>query len=180
MATRMSDPWSKKRLARRHGLRTLTLAALVAVGLSGGIGYAFWSSLASGAATVGAASAQPLGVGSSVTPVADLYPGKTSGLGVVLTNSNPYPVQLTKLTAVSVTSNDESGCPGATYITVPQPVSAGLAAGGFLLQTPVEVPAGSTGTAVTVADLIVMTPAAPDACQGKTFTVALSFSGSQV
>ena len=176
---------SPSRISRHDIVRStprwLLVFALVPVLLAGtGTAYAFWSAMGSGAADIKAHTAQPLGVSSLTTPLVDLYPGKTSGLGIVLTNSNPYPVRLTRLTGVSVTSNDEAGCAGGTYITVPPAVSTGLAAGGFLLQTPIDVPAGSSGTAVTVPDLIVMTSAAPDACQGKTFTVTLSFSGSQV
>lgn len=147
---------------------------------SSGTAFAYWSSVGTGAADIQAGTAAPLGVSSSALPVADLFPGKTSDLGIVVSNSNPYPVSLTTLTAISVTSSDEASCSGSTYISLPTAVTTGMSGGGYVLPTAISVPAGSTSTAATLTGLITMTTSAPDGCQGKTFTVSLSFTGSQV
>lgn len=175
--------WSR---IRRHEFvrgtpRWLLGFALVPVLIaSTGTGYAFWSAVGSGAADISATTAQPLGVGSMAVPVADLYPGKVSDLGFVLSNANPYPVGLTTLTAVSVTSSDEKGCPSAANIVVEEPMRSAIDTGGYVLPSAMSVPAGATSTSATLPGLIQMSASAPDACQGVSFTVNLAFSGAQV
>ncbi len=165
---------------RKRRVSALTVAASTATLVLAGGAYGYWSSTASGAADVKAATALPLGVSSSSTIVTDLFPGKTSDLSFVLSNRNGYAVSLTKLTAVSATSSDQAGCPAGTYLTFPSAVTTGIAGGGYVLPSAINVPSGSTSTSATLAGLVTMTTSAPDACQGKTFTVSLSFSGSQV
>lgn len=161
--------------------RWLPVLAVVPILIaSSGTAFAYWSSVGAGAADIQAGTAVPLAVSSSGTPLADLFPGKTSDLGIVVSNSNAYPVSLTTLTAISVTSSDEANCSGSTYISLPAAVTTGVSSGGYVLPTAISVPAGSTSTAATLSGLITMTTSAPDGCQGKTFTVSLSFTGSQV
>ncbi|MCA1719842.1 MAG: hypothetical protein LC779_01595 [Actinobacteria bacterium] len=180
MSPRLS--WRLQRLSHPRSVRRLTVSvsALLAGNLLCGVAYAYWSATGTGAGTVKATTAAPLGVAALTSPLADLYPGKTDDLGFLLSNSNGYPVSLTKLTAVTVTSSDQVGCPGGTYITLPAAVTTGIAAGGYVLPTAISVPAGATATSASIAGLITMATSAPDACQGKNFTVALSFTGSQV
>jgi hypothetical protein len=170
--------------ARRRAVRTrrrlLVLALVPAVLSVGTAAYAYWSATGAGAAEVKATTAKVLAVSSLATPLADLYPGNTSDLGFMLTNPNSYPVSLTRLTAVSVTSSDQAACSGGTYISLPSAVTTGVAGSGYVLPTPISVPAGSTSTTATLAGLVTMTTSAPDACQGKTFTVSMTFTGSQV
>lgn len=165
--------------SRRARVLTACAVALVPLGSAGGA-YAFWSAIGNGSATAASATAQPLDVSAAATPFTGLFPGKTADLDFVLSNGNAYPVSLTKLSAVSVTSDDETACPGGTYISLPSEVTTGVSAGGYVLPSPIAVPAGSTSTAATLPGLITLTTSAPDACQGRTFTVSLSFSGSQV
>lgn len=169
----------RRRPAGRTSQRLLVLGIVPFV-LASGTAYAYWSSTGVGSADAKAATATPLGVTSVAAPPSDLFPGKTSDLSLVVSNSNAYDVTLTKITGVSATSSDEVGCPGGTYIRFPSDVTAAIAAGGYALPNPISVPAGSSSTAATVAGLVTMTTSAPDACQGKTFTISLSFSGSQV
>lgn len=157
----------------------LLVLAIVPILLAGGTAHAYWSATGSGSAEVKAATAAALGVTPAASPLGGLFPGKTGDLSLVVSNSNGYPVTLTKLTAASATSNDETGCPGGTYITFPPEITTALAAGGYVLPVPISVPAGSTATAATVARLVTMTTSAPNACQGRTFTITLSFSGAQ-
>jgi hypothetical protein len=135
-----------------------------------GVAYAFWSASGSGAGTVKATSAVPLTVTSIATPLADLFPGKTDDLGFTVTNTNGYRVSLTTLTAISVTSSDQTACP-ASNITL-------SASPGYTLPTPVNVAANSSAGG-TLSGLVTMATSAPDGCQGKTFTVNLAFSGAQ-
>ena len=166
--------------ARRTSTRTIALvASALAVVWGGGVAYAYWAATGTGTATAGSATALPLGVSAVTTPTATLYPGKTEDLGLVLSNANPYPVSLTRLVAASAASSDSAACP-ASNVVLPAAVTAALAAGGYTLPTPFNVPAGSTATSATLPGFITLAATAADGCQAKTFTVSLSFSGTQV
>ena len=133
-----------------------------------GVAYAFWSATGTGSGTVSSASAQLLTVSAAATPVTDLYPGRTVDLGFSVANPNGYRVRLSALAAASVTSSDPAACPASSIaLGAPGP-----------LPTPVEVAGGGTASG-TVPGLVTMVAAAPDGCQGKTFTVALTLTGSQ-
>lgn len=175
------------RSTARHARRPSRCTRAVAVGAFallpmavGGGAYAYWSATGTGVATASSTTAEPLAVRAAAAPFVGLFPGKTTDLGFVLSNGNGYPVSLTKLSSVSVRSSDETACPGAVHIALPAEVKTGLGEGGYVLPSPIGVPAGSTGTSASLAGLITMVTSAPDACQGKTFTVSLSFAGSQV
>ena len=167
----------RHRRPARVGARALSVA-VVPVVLSGGVAYAFWSATGTGSATVSTTSATPLTVTASATPPPDLYPGRTVDLGISVANGNGYPVSLTRLTAVTVASSDASACP-ASNITLPTAVVDGMAAGGYTLPTPINVAAGASSTA-TLTGLLTLAPGAPNGCQGKTFTVTVTLTGSQV
>lgn len=156
----------------------VAVAAALALVWGGGVAYAYWAATGTGTATAGSATALPLGVSAVTSPTATLYPGKTEDLGLLLSNANPYPVSLTKLTAAAVASSDPVACPVANVV-LPAAVTAALATGGYTLPTPVSVPAGATATAASLSGFITLAATAPDGCQAKTFTVSLSFSGSQ-
>lgn len=165
---------------RRPPLRSaIAVGVALALVTGTGVAYAYWAASGTGTATTGSATAAPLGVAAVASPTSTLYPGKTEDLGLVLSNTNAYPVSLTTLTAATVTSSDPVACPAAS-ITLPLEVTAAFATGGYVLPTPVAVPAKSTATPATLTGFITMAPTAGDGCQSKTFTVSLSFSGSQV
>ncbi len=148
--------------------RTAVTAALTAGALCMGVAFAVWTSSGSGSGSAKALSA----VNSTVTAetgTADLYPGFTGGdLFFTVNNPNPYPVRFTSMTPSTVTSSNETACP-ATHVTVAS--KSGLT---------IDVPANtSTAVSRTIADAVTLAGAAPDGCQGVTFTVSLSLSGLQ-
>jgi hypothetical protein len=148
---------------RRRGTAVVVLM-LVMVGV--GVAVAAWTSNGVGS---GAAKAQTAVTSTIVagTPVADLFPGKTNG-NVIFTVDNPnaYPVTFTSLAAGAVTSGDPTNCPAAN-VTVNSPVVVNI-----------PVAAGATSAAQTVAGVTNMLLAAPNGCQGVTFTVALTLTGT--
>ena len=168
----------------RHGRPASTRSraaafAVVPLVLAGGTGaYAYWSATGTGSAAVPSATAALLTVTATGTPPS-LYPGRTISLDVTLANSNVYPVSITKLTAVSVASSDAQACSPSANITVSSTVTSTFASGGYTLPAPIAVAAGGS-TNTTLANLITMNTTALDPCQGKTFTVTLTFTGSQV
>ena len=180
-AARRGRHAAARRPARRPGLRAV-LVPLVAVPALLGLGttaHAYWSAAGAGAGQVGTQTAVPLAL-TAASAVSDaLHPGATGDLAFSVANPNAYAVSLTTLTAATVTSSDGAGCPGATSLLLPGPVTTALAADGYQLPTPITVPAGHPATAASLPDLVTLSPTAPDACQGVTFTVTLAFSGSQ-
>jgi len=145
---------------------------IAAVGIAGvtlvgvGTAYALWTADGTGSGSSKALTAQSVTV-SATTPTADLYPGFTQGdVFFTLTNNNPYAITFTSMTAGTVTSSDEANCP-ASNVTVAGASGLSIAA-----------PAGGP-TAASIADVVSMASAAPDACQGVTFTIGLTLSGTQ-
>lgn len=171
---------ARQQPARRVLTRGVCLLGAPVIALClGGVSYAYWAATATGTAEVRAATAQPLTVSAVAAPTATLYPGKTEDLSFTLANSNPYGVTLTTLTAVTVTSSDAEACP-AESITLPATVTTAMAAGGYTLPSPISVAAGATGVPATLTGFVTMATSAPNGCQGKSFSFALTFSGSQV
>ena len=133
-----------------------------------GVAFATWTANGTGSANARARSAQTITV-NATTGTADLYPGFTQGdLHFTLTNTNPYPVQFTSMTPGAITSSAPVACP-ASNLTVGSASSLAL-----------DVAAGATSAPLSVADVVTLASAAPDGCQGVTFTVAVTVTGSQV
>ena len=109
-----------------------------------------------------------LTVSAQSAPAADLYPGHTGNAQFTVTNPNTYGVQLTSVTIGTVTSS-KAGCPGSDVQPVATPMT---------LKAPVTVGAGQTQTFTVPA--LKMSPAAPDACQGATFTMSTTVTGTPV
>jgi hypothetical protein len=170
---------SPRRIGGRARTVTAVLASVVVATVMTGVAYAYWSGVGTGSATLGSTSAVPLGITSLATPVADLFPGRTDELGFVLSNTNSYDVSLTRLTAVSITSSDAAACP-PDHLTLPAAVTSAIATGGYALPEPLTVPAGATAKTASLPALVTMSTAAPDGCQARTFTVHLTFTGTQV
>ena len=135
--------------------------------VAGGVAYATWSATGSGSGNAKALTAQSITV-TAATGAAALYPGFTQGdVYFTLSNSNPYPVTFTSMTPGTVTSSDPTNCP-ASNLTVAS--ASGLS---------VAAAANASHVARSVADVVTLASAAPDGCQGVTFTIGLTLSGSQ-
>lgn len=131
-----------------------------AVGLAAGVDFAAW---ASGPAEAG--TAQDVSV-TAATGEADLYPGFAAGdVHFTATNPNPYDVVFDVMTAGTVSSSDPTNCP-STNVSVADATGLTLSVGG----------AATSGT-LSIADVVSMDAAAPDACQGVSFSVALTLRG---
>ena len=132
-----------------------------------GVAVSLWTANGSGSGQARAITAQTITV-TAATGAADLYPGFSGGdVYFTLTNSNPYPVTFTAMTPGTITSGNATACPAAN-------VTVASATGLSLL-----VPANSTTSTVSIADVTTMLSTAPNGCQGVAFTVTLTLSGSQ-
>ena len=149
--------------------RNKMAAAVIAltVLLTAGLAVALWSANGTGSGNARALTAQTVTV-NATTGTADLYPGFTGGdVHFTLTNTNPYPVTFDAMTPGAITSSAPGACPASN-------VTAASATG---LSLPVG--ANATSGAQSISNVVTMAAAAPDGCQGVTFTIALTLTGSQ-
>lgn len=145
--------------------RKLAVTAVAALMLvSAGIAFAAWLVTGSDDATASAASVSSLGV-TVTSDLSGLYPGAKKDLTLELDNPNAFPVTVTGVTA-TVTGGTPS-CAASNVTATPT-----------LPATPIVLSAGSTGTDVTFDDAVMMDAAAPLACAGATFNVAVSVQGT--
>ena len=151
---------SKKKIAIGAGLFTIGTVGTAA---------AFWSATGSGQGQARSLSAVQLTV-TAATGAADLFPGFAGGdVFFTVNNPNPYPVTLTAYSGATIVSSDPTNCPNANVsVAASGAVTPGLLVG-----------AGAAAVAGTIADIVSMATTAPDGCQGKTFTVTLTLTGTQ-
>jgi hypothetical protein len=148
----------------------LKKVAVAGVGVGAVIGgtmaYALWSSTGTGSGNAKALTAQAITV-TAATGAADLYPGFSAGdVFFTVSNTNPYAVTFTGMTAGTVVSGDPTNCP-ASNVTVSS-ATVNLA-----------VAAGASNVSQSIADVVTMVSGAPNGCQGVTFTIPLTLTGSQ-
>jgi hypothetical protein len=154
--------------ARMTKKKVIALFVGVAVVAAGGFAFAMWSASGTGAGGASSLTAQSITVTAS-TGAADLYPGFDGGdVYFTLTNNNPYPVQFTSMSSGTVTSSDTDACPSSN-------VTVDASASGLDL----VVAANSTSGTLSIADVVTMSAAAPDGCQGKSFSIVLTLTGTQ-
>ena len=146
-------------------LTAVLLAGFIVAGA--GVAMALWTANGTGSGNSKALTANTITV-NAVTGAADLYPGFTGGdVHFTLTNTNPYPVNFTSMTAGSVTSSDPTNC-AASNVTVANATGLSL-----------PVAANATSPNQAIANVVTLSAAANDGCQGVTFTIALTLTGSQ-
>jgi hypothetical protein len=156
--------------------RTIVFGGVaLAMLVSAGAVFALWSAQGTGSGRARATTA----VTATVTPVncaatpgcVDLYPGYTNGdVYFTITNANPYNVTFTGMTAGAITVDalHAADCP-ASSITVTSPVS-GLS---------LVAPASSTTAELSINNVVSMISTAPDGCQGASFDISLTLTGTQ-
>ena len=151
--------------------RWLTLALTVGALVGAATAFAAWTAGGSGSATATAASASTLSItGNSAS---SLFPTGSSDLALTISNPNPYAV------AVSTISSGGSVTVDAAHAGCNVSSVSFNAASGTGLSVVVPAASGSAGTTtVTLTNAVSMSNAAVNACQGATFTVPLSLTGS--
>ena len=156
-------------LGRMFSRRRAVTVALLIGALSLGVAFATWTATGTGSGTAQAVTATASAItGRAGTP--DLYPGFTQGdVYFKVTNPNPYPVQFTSATFGSVTSSDPTNCPASN-------VTVAASASGLSINVPAN---DTTGTNASIADVVTMVSGAPNGCQGVSFTIGITLSGSQ-
>lgn len=151
-----------------HKLRRVTLFAVAGIVLVAvvGIAYAVWTSTGGGT-TRSQATAAVDAVVSPANGDPDLYPGFAEGdLAFTVANPNAYPVTFTDMVAGTVTSSDETNCPG-TWVTVEDASDLN-----------VYSEPGDSDT-LTIPDVVAMDADAPSGCQNVYFDVTVTLTGFQ-
>lgn len=166
-----------KTITKRTAVVAVATAAATIAASS--LAYAFWSAAATGSGTANAKSAATVTV-SAVTGAADLYPGAAGAVSYTLTNTNSWNTEFTKVTAASVTSDNEAACPAATSVEITPAIVTAIAGGGYTISAQAAAKDGVVSPTRTIPGLVTMKTGALDGCQGKTFTVTLTLTGAQV
>ena len=157
----------------------LTLLASTVLASTSMIAFAAWTATGTGSGKASARTAVALVV-DAVTPSACLYPGATGSTACpvqfTVTNNNPYPVSLNKLTLGAITAVTDglgTGCDnpadthGVTVNTAEQTLS-----------TAITVAANSTSTTQTSPLLVSMGNSSDNDCQGAVFTIVATLTGT--
>jgi len=148
-------------------------AITLAVGGAGsGVAFAVWSASGTGSGAGAATVAQSLVV-TPVTPSgagASLYPGGPAGqVYFNIQNPNPYAVTITSLSWGTPESTLTSACPSSNVALDPSAPTT----------VDISIPAASTLTAVEINNVLDLSHAAPNGCQGVAFTVPVTVTGTQ-
>jgi hypothetical protein len=151
----------------------------VPVLVSAGTAYAHWTTSGVGSGEAATGTGVTLSVTAPGAVSEQLYPGAHGDLDFVVANPSSSAVRLTTLTSATVISSHEPGCPGATSLLLAQAVNEALAMGSYALPDDIVVPAGSVASAASLEDLVTLSASAPDACQGASFAVTLTFTGTR-
>jgi hypothetical protein len=152
---------TRRKIAAAAGIGTIGAAGIVA--------YAAWSAAGTGSGSAKALTAQTI-TATAASGTADLYPGGPAGtVYFTLSNPNPYAVTMTGVSYGTITSSDPINC-SATNASIdagaPSTVSFPLSA-------------HASGVSDSIPGVLALAHAAPDGCQGVSFTVALTLSGAQ-
>ncbi len=164
---------------RRHGRRgpiVLTLVGTFA-GLSTGVAAAYWMAGGTGSGTVSAGTAAALvTVPATASTTSLLYPnGAAADVTMTVRNPNTYAISVTGVAANgAVTAAGGIGSCTTTGVAIATP-TAGL---------PFTVPAkvgGTNGSAtVVLTAAATMANTSDNGCQGATFTIPLTLSGTSI
>jgi hypothetical protein len=159
-----------RRLAAKGPWALLIAIAILAGAAAGALAY--WQGSGSGSATTMLADTESLSF-TPGTPTAQLYPGDDASVAIVVSNPNPYFVQIGSIVldtsggpAFAVDAA-HSGCSVAVLSFVPQNNE------GSGWRIPPQAGTTEGTVAIDMAAAMRMSTAAATACQGATFTVAL-------
>jgi hypothetical protein len=143
------------------------LAAIVVLVLSS-IVFAAWSTNGSGTGYAKAGTASALVIGdASASTTADLYPGATGSVKLMVTNNNSFPVRVTAVSkqAGAITSDKGAACNAATGVTFTNQTGLTL-----------DLAAGATST-FPLTGAVSMTNASDNTCQGAVFSIPVDVTG---
>jgi hypothetical protein len=154
-------------MPRLHKKRAAIAIAGAVIVLMAATAAALWTSRGSGTGRAQAVTAVDATT-TAADGTAELYPGFEGGdLYFEISNPNSYAITYTGMESATVTSSDETGCPASNVQVDTDLTGLSLAS-----------PPGASGS-LTIPDVVSMDAAAPDGCQGATFEVEITLTGTQ-
>jgi len=172
---------------RKVSLAAVAFGAISLAVMAGGTAYAYWTTTGTGSGTAQARVFTAPTVAAGTAPSGQLFPGLTADGSTVggdlvlsVSNSNPFPVTITGVSAGSGTIT-ASGALVVSPETPAQANAACQASSGVSIITKTSpsvtyaagtnIPAGANNFAVTIAKVVSMSTASVNECQGATFTL---------
>jgi hypothetical protein len=150
------------------------IGALVMLLAGAAVVYAAFTATGSGSGTARAVTAQSINITPTTCANADLFPGGPAGaICFTLTNNNPYAVHFTSVTypASSAIVANSATCSNANVS-----IASGLSS---TLATPINVNANTTTGTLSLPGVVQMASTALDGCQGASFNVPITLTGTQ-
>ncbi len=154
--------------------RTVGTATVGAAGflvLSTGTAYAFWTVYGSGSGKADAATAAPVTVSVAVSG-GQLYPGASLSAKPTFTNPNPFAVTITRVTPGTVNIANATDCTAENSAVAFAPLS-----GSWTVPAKTASGDGRFTPDTATANAVTMGKTSASACQGATFTAALTVTG---
>jgi hypothetical protein len=153
--------------------RKVAVGVIAAVMSIVGLVYAAWTTNGTGSAYAKAGSSQAIGtVDVSASTTATLYPGVSGDVLIKLDNPNPYPVTVTAISGNGSITAD-AGHSGCTTTGVTFSNQTGLS-----LVIPAKSGSTNGSLQTTLSGAASMSNASLNACQGATFTIPVSLTGT--
>jgi hypothetical protein len=153
---------------RASSLKTAFALAALTITVAGGMTLGSWAVSGSGNAYAKASTATALTIGdASASTTAQLYPGGSGDVKVMITNPNAFGVTVTSVTRTGAIASDKgAACDASTGVT-------------FTNQTNLTatVAAGATQT-LTLTGAASMSNASDNSCQGAVFTIPVSVAAT--
>lgn len=149
--------------------RALVILGVIAAMVVGGVAVAAWLSSGTGPARGQAITASALTVTARSGP-ADLYPGATGAVYFTVNNPNAYAVTLSTV-AYGAISGGSAGCVPTDVTNIVKAAAAPTSI------TPLVVPAGASVNS-SIAGALTMPTTAANGCQGATFDIQITVSGT--
>jgi hypothetical protein len=160
-------------MLKRFINRKLAVAVIVAVFAAVGLVYAAWTTNGSGSAYAKAGTAASVGtIDVSASTAATLYPGVTGDVLIKFDNPNPYAVTITAVAGSGAITAD-AGHAGCTTTGVTFTNQSSLS-----LVVPAKVGAVNGTLQSTLTGAASMSNASLNACQGATFTIPVTLTGT--
>ena len=153
--------------------RVIVILALVIAGSVIGVAIAAWTTGGSGSGQASAGTAASMTI-SAGTPSTNLYPTASADVAAVVSNPNPYKVNVSSVSLGAVTVDAGHSACNTASVTVTSPQTNG----GAGWDVPAKSGAVNGSLNLDLANAISMSNAATDSCQGATFTVALTATGA--
>jgi len=159
------------RTLSRRSKAVLAVAGALALLVNGGVAWAYWRISGTGTTAATAATVANLQVSGASYPDLPLFPGARGGLVVTVKNPNSFPVIVKRVMPGPgpVTADEAHRSAGCNQNGV------SLVRNSFSVSWP--IPANSQKI-FPISNSVAMSNASDNACQGATFSIPLSVSGT--